>query len=82
MRSMIDMSMSACCNSYQFFVNNRLVGSGNNWAETDVWQFNAECNEPTVYAIHGLDAEVNTQGVGGMLAEITHCGETFHTNHR
>ena len=69
-------------NSYQFFVNNRLVGSGSSWSETDVWQFNAECDAPTVYAIHGLDAEVNTQGVGGILAEITHCGETFHTNHR
>ena len=62
-------------NSYQFYVNNRLIGSGTSWSRTDVWQFNAPCDSPTVYAIHGNDAEVTTAGVGGMIADIEHCGE-------
>lgn len=44
---------------------------------TDTWQFNAECSSPTVYAIHATDAEVTTQGVGGIIADIAHCGESI-----
>ena len=67
-------------NSYQFYVNNRLIGSGSDWSRTDAWQFNAPCDSPTVYAIHGMDAEVTTAGVGGMIADIQHCGESFFTS--
>ena len=69
-------------NAYQFYVNNRLVGQGSNWAVTDTFQFNAECSEPTVYAIHATDAEVTTQGVGGLIADIAHCGESILTSEK
>ena len=59
----------------QFYVNDRLIGRGDNWERTDIWQFNAECDEPTVYAVHAVDAAANPGDVAGFIADITHCGE-------
>ena len=41
---------------------------------TSGWQFQASCDTPTVYAIHGMDAE-HEPGVAaaGMIAEFNHC---------
>ena len=38
--------------------------------------FQAPCDQPTVYAIHGIDAEMQAGVSGaGILAEFNHCGE-------
>jgi len=63
----------------QFFVNDRLIGSGNNFVVTDIWQFNAECDEPTVYAVHAMDADAGPGDVAAFIADISHCGENFFT---
>ena len=42
--------------------------------QTDAFTFQASCDTPTVYAIHGMDAE-HEPGVAaaGMIAEFNHC---------
>lgn len=67
----------AADNAFQFYVNNRLVGSGNDWTVTSTLQFNAECDAPTVYAIHATDAAASATDVAGFIADINHCGENF-----
>ena len=61
-------------NSYSLYVDGHLVGSGNAWDTTDAFSFQASCDTPTVYAIHGMDAE-HEPGVAaaGMIAEFNHC---------
>lgn len=68
-------------NSHTTYVNGRQIGVGNGWDTTDVFTFQASCDTPTVYAIHGVDAEL-TAGVSGagMIAEFNHCGEVIRTN--
>ena len=62
-----------------FFVNEALVGtSSTHWGTTMTSEFQADCTAPTVYSIHVIDfetSELGTAGVGGVIGEITHCGE-------
>ena len=67
-------------NSHTFYVNGKQVGKGNRWNVADAHTFTASCAEPTVYAIHGKDAEAVGKAGAGIIATIQHCGETINTN--
>ena len=61
-------------NEYNLYIDGHLIGSGSQWDSTDAYNFQASCDVPTVYAIHGIDYE-HTAGVAGagMVAEFNHC---------
>jgi hypothetical protein len=71
-------------NEYQLFIDGHLVGSGSQWDSTDAFTFQASCDTPTVYAIHGIDYETDggVAGGAGMIAEFNHCGEVIRTSTR
>lgn len=84
-------------NSGAFYVNEVLIGGGDGswnpdgtlhlgavtgWDKTNTWTFQADCSVPTVYSVHGMDYEVTTDGLGGIIGEITHCGEVITTGAR
>ena len=49
---------------------------------TNTFTFHAPCDSPTVYSVHGMDAETGRPGLGGIIGEITHCGEVITTGAR
>ena len=68
-------------NYFTLFINNHMVGSGEHWDQTQAFNFQASCDEPTVYAIHGIDGEAEAGVAGaGIIAEFNHCGEVIRTN--
>jgi hypothetical protein len=84
-------------NSGAFYVNENLVlggdgswnadgtlniGAVTGWDKTNTVDFQADCSAPTVYSLHGMDGEVNRAGLGGIIGEITHCGEIITTGSR
>ena len=84
-------------NSGAFYVNEVLVGGGDGswnpdgslqlggvtgWDITNTFTFHAPCDAPSVYAVHGMDAETGRPGLGGIIGEITHCGEVITTGAR
>jgi hypothetical protein len=69
----------AADNGFNFFVNGNRVGSAHDWTTTQALMFNAPCDGATVYAIEGFD-EGLVDDVGGLLASLNHCGQTYHTN--
>ena len=70
-------------NEYSLYIDSHLVGSGSQWDSTDAFNFQASCDTPTVYAIHGIDYEVDAGTAGaGIVAEFTHCGEIIRTSTR
>ena len=68
-------------NEYSLYIDGHLIGSGASWDSTDAYTFQASCDTPTVYAVHGIDYET-VAGVSGagILAEFNHCGEIVRTN--
>ena len=63
-------------NGYEFWVNDQLVGSGNDWATTDRHTFEASCDENTVYGIDAYDEG----GIASILGTIYHCDEMILTS--
>ena len=68
-------------NSHQTYVNGKQIGVGDHWDTTDHFTFQAPCDQPTVYAVHG-DRQLSNGGASGagILAEFNHCGEVIKTN--
>ena len=70
-------------NAYDLYIDGHLIGSGSSWDSTDAFNFQASCDTPTVYAIHGVDFEQTAgEAAAGMIAEFNHCGEVIRTNTR
>ena len=74
-------------NSGTVYVNNQAIGGPANtgWDITSSFTFSEPCDEPTVYAIHAVDAERDesgTVGWGGIVGEFEHCNEVITTNQR
>ena len=63
-------------NGYDFWVNDQLVGSGNDWTTTDRHTFEASCDENTVYGIDAYDEG----GIASILGTIYHCDEMILTS--
>ena len=58
-------------NGYHLYINEKEVGSSENWFDTDVYTFDESCDQPTVYAIDAYD----TGGTAASIMEAEHCGE-------
>lgn len=69
----------AADNGFNFFVNGNLVGSAHDWRTTQSLMFNAPCETATVYAIEGFD-EGLVNDIGGLIATLNHCGQTYQTD--
>jgi hypothetical protein len=79
-------------NYFTLYINGQQHGSGtggggplmyNDWDKTDAFNYQASCDEPTVYAIHGMDGETTPGEAGaGMVAQFNHCGEIVQTDSR
>ena len=63
-------------NGYDFYVNDDLIGSGNDWTTTDRFTFEASCTDPTVFGIDAYDEG----GIASILGTIYHCGEMILTS--
>ena len=59
------------------YVNGQNVGETepSQWTQTETFEFNAPCSEPTVYAVDGSDAA----GVSAFIGDINHCGQAIQT---
>ena len=59
------------------YVNGNVVGETQpaQWTEVGTFEFNAPCNQPTVYAVDGSDAA----GVSAFIGDINHCGQAIQT---
>ena len=70
----------AADNGFNFYVNGNLIGSAHDWYMTQALMFNAPCDAATVYAIEGFDEGASLDDIGGLIASLNHCGQTFKTN--
>jgi hypothetical protein len=59
------------------YVNGQNIGETHpaQWTEVGTFEFNAPCNQPTVYAVDGSDAA----GVSAFIGDINHCGQAIQT---
>ena len=64
-------------NSYTLYVNGQELGSGDNWAQTDTYDFSAQCGGDLVVAFHGVDAG----GPAAGIASVEWCGTNLVSNH-
>ena len=63
-------------NGYDFYVNDQLIGSGNEWQQTQRFEFDAPCDTNTVYGIDAYDEG----GIASIIGTIYHCDEMILTS--
>ena len=61
----------------RLYVNGKQIGQTTirEWATTLTFDFRAQCDKPTVYAIDGRDKA----GVAAVIGDVNHCGEAIQT---
>eukprot|EP01043_Picozoa_sp_COSAG02_P020330 COSAG02_NODE_1001_length_15302_cov_22.687299_1_plen_228_part_10 len=64
-------------NSYTLYINGAEIGDGQDWSQTDTYDFSAPCGGDLVVAFHGVDAG----GPAAGLVSVEHCGSNIVSSH-